>query len=83
MATLTVIVRDRSGIVFSGDAQAVSSINEKGPFDILSGHEHFISLIKTSVDIHLPDGKKSYGLTSGMISVINDEVTILLGVLSK
>ena len=54
---LKVTVHDRTGVLFTGDAEAVSSRNEKGSFDILSGHEHFISLILNKVEIHLPGEK--------------------------
>ncbi len=78
--SLSVTIRDRSGILFQGEAQAVSSQNEKGPFDILPEHAHFISTLTEKVVIHLSTGEQTFSCSKGMISTVEDEVTILLGV---
>lgn len=80
-AVLTTIVRDRQGIQFEGEAKAVSSQNEKGVFDILPGHAHFISTITKEVHVHLINGQKqSFAVSRGMISSLDDTVTVLLGI---
>ncbi|HEX67694.1 MAG TPA: hypothetical protein ENG13_01340, partial [bacterium] len=45
-------------IPFEGKAEAVSSQNKLGKFDILPGHANFITLIFKSLIIHTPQKKK-------------------------
>ena len=46
---LSVIVRDRTGILFEGPAEAVSSYNENGLFDVLPLHSNFICIIRRMI----------------------------------
>jgi len=81
MNTLSVIVRDRTGVLYQGEAKTVSGKNEKGPFDVLPEHANFLTLISDEVVIRLSGDTKSFKLTRGMLSVVDDQVTILLGVI--
>lgn len=83
MNVLSITVRDRTGVLFQGEGKAVSGKNEKGPFDVLPGHANFLSLIDEEVVLHLPSENRSFPVTRGMISAINDEVIVLLGVTAK
>jgi len=81
---LTVTVKSPGKTVFSGPAQAVTSTNEKGTFDILPFHTNFISLIKDTVIIHQENQKEmKITLQTGIIKVYEDTVHILIGIGTK
>ncbi|HLD51309.1 hypothetical protein A3K34_00650 [candidate division WWE3 bacterium RIFOXYC1_FULL_40_10] len=78
---LSVIVKDRQGVVFDGTAASVSSKNTLGTFDILSGHANFITLI--SGFLIVDKGKlseKTITLEKGILSVYENAVTVYLGI---
>ena len=79
---LRVAVRDRAGVLFDGVAEALSSYNTKGPFDVLPLHTNFISLISRSVTLHLGERlKKEIPVASGVLVVRENNVEVYLGVL--
>ncbi len=79
--TLHVTIHDLNKTTYEGDATAVSSVNEIGPFDILGQHENFISIIKGFVRVHQVDGKKvELKIDSGVLKNHNNQITIFLGV---
>ncbi|MBI2122192.1 MAG: hypothetical protein HYT98_03650 [Candidatus Sungbacteria bacterium] len=79
---LSVTVRDREGILFQGNAEAVSSFNEKGPFDVLPLHANFISLIRNSVVLKIPGSPlKEIPLNSGVLKVKENKVEVYAGIL--
>lgn len=74
---LTVIVRNRDKVLYSGQAYAVTAVNDKGHFDILAQHESFISLIKDKVIIHsTPTEKQEIQIDNGIVRVYKDKVYI-------
>lgn len=75
--TLTVVVRNKDKVLYSGTPFAVTSINDKGIFDILPEHENFISLIKEKVIIH-PTIKENeeIHIDNGILRVNKDRVYI-------
>lgn len=78
---LSVLVRDRSGALFEGEAEAISSVNEKGPFDVLPLHANFISLIKRSLTLHLKgEVSQEVYIQEGVLMVRENKVEIYLGV---
>lgn len=78
---LNVLVRDRSGVLFEGEAEAVSSLNQKGLFDILPLHANFISLISKSVIIHLRDKEpKEIPIETGVLKIRDDNIEIYVGI---
>ena len=54
--TITVIIKNPEKLLYEGTAKSVSSIDEKGVFDILPQHSNFISIIKDHVMVHKVDG---------------------------
>jgi len=65
---------------FRGTAEAVSSQNKLGKFDILPGHTNFITLIFNNLTIHTPDKKTlNYQFERGVLEVNEDKVSIFLG----
>ena len=78
---LVAIIRDRSALLFQGTVEAVSSFNDKGPFDILPQHQNFISLIKQAVILHFAGKQeKRIELTSGVLKVSSNNVEVYLGI---
>lgn len=78
---LTIYVGDPEKIMFEGQAQAVSSINEKGPFDVLLEHENFICTVEKKLTIHLKDGgKKEFDISKGILKTEGNRVNIFLGI---
>lgn len=79
---LRVTVRDRAGALFEGEAEAVSSHNDKGPFDILPLHTNFISIIHKGVTLHLKDKVvKDLSFETGVLKVAENKVEVYLGIL--
>ena len=80
--SLSVLVRDRNGILYEGPAKALSSINEKGPFDVLSLHQNFISLIIKEIVIHDLDGQsREIPAPGGVLMVRENRVEVYIGIL--
>jgi len=78
--TIFVVVRTKEGITFKDKVKAVTSYNEKGPFDVLPEHENFISLINQHLVIHTMDGKENeIKVDNAVIKVYKNEVHIFLG----
>ena len=81
---LTAVIRDRNTLLFQGEVEAVSSFNDKGPFDVLSRHANFISIIKKNVVVHLAQNQeKRIELESGILKVRDNNVEVYLGILRK
>lgn len=76
-SNLTVVLRNKDKVLYSGQAYAISSINDRGIFDILPQHENFISLIKEKVIIH-PTIKENneIQIENGILRVFKDKVYI-------
>ena len=81
---LLAVVRDRNNLLFQGQVEAVSSLNDKGPFDVLPQHANFITLIQKFVTLHL-SGKqeKKIELESGVLKVRDNNVEVYLGILRQ
>jgi len=76
-SSLTVVVRNKDKILYSGQAYAVTAVNEKGPFDVLAEHENFISLIKDKVIIRAtPKESMEIQIENGIARVYRDKVYI-------
>lgn len=77
LTKLTIV--GRQGPIFEGEVKAVSSINAKGPFDILAQHAEFISLIERQVTIHHADGhQEQMKIDTGVIEVDENRIKIYL-----
>lgn len=79
---LSVLVQDRNAILFQGKIESISSFNDKGPFDVLSQHANFISLIKQAVILRFSDkSQKRIDLQSGVLKVRDNNVEVYIGIL--
>lgn len=80
--TMSVRVSSRQGLVFEGVARAVSSVNARGPFDILPDHANFVSTISRKLVILRNDGKKEeMNIDSGIMQVYQNRVLVFLGII--
>ncbi|HUD44566.1 MAG TPA: hypothetical protein VMR41_03430 [Patescibacteria group bacterium] len=78
---LSVIIKNPDAILYEGSATAVTSINEKGVFDILPEHNNFISVIKQHVIIHKPDKSvQEIPCREGVLRVENNVVKIFIDI---
>ena len=84
LSKLTVKVRNPDTVFFEGEPEAVSSANEKGPFDILPMHENFISLIKDKIIIHI-SGKdqKELAVKTGVIRAKSNSIQIFYSLMEQ
>ncbi len=74
---LTVTVRNKNKVIYNGQAFAITAINDKGNFDILSQHENFISLIKNKVIIRpTPKESNEIAIENGILRAYKDKVYI-------
>jgi len=78
---LEVEIRDSLKVYFSGSVVAISTKNANGPFDILTSHQNFISVLLDDVKITLPSGEvKSFPCQAGIMKVNSNKVNIFLNV---
>jgi F0F1-type ATP synthase epsilon subunit len=78
---ITITIKNRQGSLLSDTVKAVSSLNDKGPFDILPEHENFISLIKQKIIVHKNDNKtEEFKIDNGVLRVYKNEVNIYIGI---
>lgn len=77
---LRVMVRNREKVIYDGTAWAVSSLNEKGVFDILPEHINFITMIKDTLVIHKPDKTtQEFKIRTGLMRVSKNLIEIYVG----
>ena len=77
---ISVTIYDLEAIVYKGKIKALTSVNEKGKFDILPLHSNFISIVKDYLILHEREGKdKEFKLKRGVLRVVNNEISIFLG----
>lgn len=64
---------------FSGYAKSFSSVNEKGPFDILPTHENFVSVITGPVVIEDEHGvKKQFAVENAVLEASGNLVKVFV-----
>lgn len=78
---LNVTIMTADSILFEGEAESVSSVNDKGPFDILPYHANFISLIKEKIVIKDKSGKdKEFKLKNAVLKAYKNQVSVFMGI---
>lgn len=66
---------------FEGIANSISAVNETGPFDVLSGHHKFLTLLNPcDLNIIKDDGAEKISIERGVMYVKTDRVTVFLDV---
>lgn len=64
---------------FKGFAKSVSTNDEKGPFDVLPGHENFVAKIGKGLDVITEAGEKvHFDSKSGVVEVADNIVRVFL-----
>lgn len=77
--TLTVIIRNRSGVLYSDQAFSITAKNSSGIFDVLPQHANFISLIEGNIALQKEDGEKlTFQAKKGILRVKQNDVSILI-----
>lgn len=77
---LRVMLRNSEKVIYDGTAWAVSSVNDRGVFDILPNHINFITMIKDSLTIHKPDRTiQEYKIRTGLMRVSSNTIEIYVG----
>jgi len=79
---ILVEIKNSEAIIFNGDAKSLSSVNEKGSFDILPFHANFFSIIKEKITIIGHDDKKTEISVkdNGILRVMENKISIFLGI---
>ena len=78
---LKVTIKNKDNETVEEEIKAVSSFNERGPFDILPLHENFISVVKDKIILHKKDGGvKEIVIERGVLKINENSVSIYLGI---
>lgn len=80
---LKIQIRERDRIVREDKVRAVSSVNDRGVFDVLPMHVNFVSLIRDLVVLHKDSGEERIKIDSALMHVFQDRVTIYLGLRNR
>jgi F0F1-type ATP synthase epsilon subunit len=81
---LDVVVNEPEQTIWEGRAQAVTSKNSDGTFDILPGHANFITLVENeSIKIFQGGETKTFTFEQAVIHTYNDKVNIYGGLQSQ
>lgn len=74
-------IHNRDEVIFEGSVASLSSINDKGKFDILQKHVNFITLVRDKLELVMPDGnRREVPIQDGILKVENDKIDVFLGV---
>lgn len=80
---ISIKIVGRNKIYFDEYVTAVTSVNEKGVFDILPTHANFISIIKDTLTIHKKSGERQeFKFPVGVLKVFHGKVTVYLDTIS-
>ena len=73
-------MRDRKQIFFNAEATSITSLNDKGEFDVLGSHANFTSIISDFViiDKGLPSEQK-FEIEQGVLNVKANSLRIYVG----
>jgi F0F1-type ATP synthase epsilon subunit len=81
MAPIKVKILDTKSIVFEGEVDRITSINEVGPFDIYPTHANFISIIKKKLTLYRKNKIfKEIKFAQAVLKVKRDLVNVYLGI---
>lgn len=73
-------VINREKVVYDGEVESVSSVNDKGEFDVLALHSRFISIIQDRLVIRELDGSVvEQKVEKGIMRVHEKGVQVFLG----
>ncbi|KKS46221.1 MAG: ATP synthase epsilon chain [Parcubacteria group bacterium GW2011_GWA1_47_8] len=74
---LSVKITNTERIIWEGTAEAVSSENKDGPFDILPEHANFLTLVSNKpIMIHHAKGSQEFLFKQAIVYVFSDKVSV-------
>jgi len=77
---LSLKIRGKTEVVYDGDVKSVTSTNEKGSFDIIPYHTHFVSIVKEQIIIIDQNDKSTkIPVERGIVWVKDNKVEIYVG----
>ena len=77
---IQLLVTSRENVIYKGEVLSLTSVNEKGIFDVLPMHANFISLISAKLIIGEKDGsKKEIKINNGLLRVQQNRVEVYVG----
>jgi len=80
ISQISVVIYGLESILYQGKVDAITSVNEKGKFDILPLHSNFISIVREYLILHEKSGsEKKFKLTQGVLKFTNNQANIFLG----
>lgn len=77
---LRVNIHSREGVLFNGEADALSASNDAGVFDILPMHSRFVATFSGDIILHQGKTDQKIALTGGVIRVVDNQVEVFVGV---
>ena len=81
--TFLLSIRNRRAVIFEEAVKALTSLNDKGTFDVLPHHGNFISLLKDYIIIYKKDGtKQTIPIVNGVLYVRKNEAYCYIDLLS-
>ena len=77
---IRLVVMSREKVWFDGVVQSVTSVNDKGEFDVLAQHENFISIVRERLDlVDVRGNKQQIPIEQGILQVTQNVVRVFLG----
>ena len=78
---ISVQILSPSKVLFAGSAVALTSLNEKGRFDILPHHANFISIVKEYLIVH-PNrkSKQKIEIKTGVLHCKNNVINVFVDI---
>jgi len=79
--TLSASIKSKEKILFDGTVRTISSVNERGPFDILPLHANFITLILNYVILDKGlSTERRFDIEKGVLYVLSNKVDVYVGI---
>ena len=79
--TINLAIVNREGTLYQGVVRSLTSVNEKGEFDILARHENFITLVREKVAFVDQQGQAhQMAVQQGILQVKDNMVKLFLGI---
>ncbi|MCL4364610.1 hypothetical protein M1328_05235 [Patescibacteria group bacterium] len=79
---LYIEVKNPEKILFSGEAISISSVNDRGSFDILPYHANFFSIIREKIVI-MDGDNRAVNIEikeNGILRVVENKISVFLGI---
>lgn len=79
----TIRIMNRDHVLYEGEAESITSVNDAGEFDVLAEHANFIALIRDKLIIRESAGPtQEFSLKYGIMQIHDDDIKIFLSTTS-